>query len=418
MSKKLYQPTWESVRSHTVPEWFEDVKLGIFIHWGLYSVPAWAEKKWELGGEPSPYEWFQHNSYAEWYLNTIGIKDSEAWAHHVKTYGADYPYERFVEGFTCENFDPTQWATLFKESGAGYVVLTTKHHDGYCLYPSDYTNYNSVKQGPGRDLTGELTKAVRDAGLRMGHYYSGLLDWTFDCQPITGSDEFPQEYTLTQELADYSRKQIMEIIDRYEPSVLWGDIGWPKKGEIDLPGIFSHYYNKVSDGLVNDRWNGLWQDYFTAEYLHGKRSTDFKWEMCRGMGLSFGYNQLEGDDTTLSAKALVEMLCEYVSTNGNLLLNVGPMADGTIPAIQVQRLKELGAWLKLHGEAIYGTRPCLDCQIETLDNGVTAYYTKKGNDTFVILAGLAPGNHTISLPFRGTSVNVTVADELPVHARI
>jgi len=306
----------------------------------------------------------------------------------------------------------------FKEAGAGYVVLTTKHHDGFCLYPSAYTDYNSVNLGPKRDLTGELSQAVRDAGLRMGHYYSGLLDWTFNCRPIYNDDDFHQEYTRTQELADYSRKQIYELIDRYKPSVLWGDIGWPEKGEKDLPAIFSHYYNTVPDGLTNDRWNNLWSDFRTAEYHYGARSTAFKWEMCRGMGLSFGYNRNEGDDTTLSARSLVEILCEYVSTNGNLLLNIGPRADGTIPEIQVQRLREIGAWLKRHGEAIYGTHPCTECQSEDLENGVKAFYTQRGSERFAILCGLKPRNHTITLPAWGASVKVNVADNMPVHTRI
>ena len=418
MSQQPYRPTWESVRTHTVPTWYDDAKFGIFIHWGLYSVPAWAEKKWELGGEPSPHEWFRHNSYAEWYQNTIGIQDSAARARHVEIYGADYPYGRFAGGFACELWDPARWAGLFKEAGARYVVLTTKHHDGFCLYPSAYTDYNSVKLGPRRDLTGELSQAVRNAGLRMGHYYSGLLDWTFGCRPILTADDFRQDYTRTQELADYSRNQVLELIDRYRPSVLWGDIGWPEKGECDLPGIFAHYYNTVPEGLVNDRWNNLWSDFRTAEYLHGVQSTATKWEKCRGMGLSFGYNQNEGDDTILSTRSLAEALCECVSTNGNLLLNIGPRADGTIPDIQVQRLKELGAWLKRHGEAIYETRPCGACQCETLDGGVKAYYTQKGTERYALLCGLKPGSHAVALPAWGAHVRVEAEDDMPVHVRI
>ena len=418
MIQAQFQPNWESVRSHKRPQWFDDAKLGIFIHWGLYSVPAWAETKWELGGEPSDYEWFVHNSYAEWYMNTIGLKESAAWAYHKETFGEDFPYRRFAEKFTCEHWEPAEWASLFREAGARYVVLTTKHHDGFCLYPSAYTDYNSVRLGPGRDLTGELTAAVRAAGLRMGHYYSGLLDWTFDCQPITKHHLFRQEYNLSQELADYSRNQVIELIDRYRPSILWNDIGWPEKGAENLPEIFAHYYNSVPEGIVNDRWDGLWWEYRTPEYLFGERSDQFKWEMCRGLGLSFGYNQNEGADDIVSGRALVEMLCEYVSENGNLLINVGPKADGTIPREQIAVLRELGAWLKKHGEAIYATRPCEKCHSESLENGAKAYYTQGSAGRYAILSGLTPGEHTVSLPAWETCVTVCVNDELPVHTRI
>jgi len=412
-----YQPTWESIKSHPRPQWFDDAKLGIFIHWGLYSVPAWANTNWELGAEPTAYEWFSHGSYAEWYLNTIRIKESEAWAYHKKTYGEDFPYEKFAEMFTCKNWNPAQWADAFKDAGAEYVVLTAKHHDGFCLYPSDYTDYNSVKQGPKRDLTGELTQAVRDAGLKMGLYFSGLLDWTFDLEPIVDHGHFQQKYALKPEHVAISRNQTMELIDKYKPSLLWGDIGWPIKGEKDLPEIFSHYYNSVPQGLTNDRWNGLWQDYFTAEYLLGMRGLDFKWEMCRGLGLSFGYNQNEDESTMLSSRELVELLCEYVSANGNLLINVGPKADGTIPKEQLARLADLGAWLKKHGEAIYGTRPYMPCQSEVLPGGAKVYYTQKGGVVFAILCGLDKGKHTVNLPALGKDVTVEVPDEMPVYVR-
>ena len=416
--KTEFLPNWESVRSHTRPRWFDDAKLGIFVHWGLYSVPAWAEKKWELGGESSDYEWFVHNSYAEWYMNTIGLKESEAWAHHKRTYGGDFPYARFAESFMCERFDPAAWAGLFKEAGAGYVILTTKHHDGFCLYPSAYTDYNSVMTGPNRDLTGELTQAVRDAGLRMGFYYSGLLDWTFDCVPITEHHLFKQDYNLSQELADYSRNQVMELIDMYKPSVFWNDIGWPEKGIEDLPGIFAHYYNNVPEGIVNDRFSGHFGEFRTPEYLMGDRSAEFKWEMCRGLGLSFGYNQNESAGDILSGRALVEMLCEYVSENGNLLINVGPKADGTIPDEQAAVLRELGAWLREHGEAIYATRPCEGCRSETLTGGAKAFYTQGESAIYAVICGLEPGSHTLHLPALDIIAMLTVTDEMPVHISV
>jgi len=411
-----FEPNWESIQTHKLPQWYDDTKLGIFIHWGLYSVPAWAEVTWELGAVPADENWFKHNPYAEWFLNTMRFEDSPTRAHHIAAYGADFPYARFAEQFRCENWNPNEWAELFAEAGAGYVVLTTKHHDGYCLFPSAYTDYNSQKTGPRRDLVGGLTDAVRAAGLRMGLYYSGWFDWTFAQNPLTTIFDHP--YLETRELADYSREQITELIDTYKPSVLWNDLGWPAEGHEDLPEILARYYNSVPEGAVNDRWTLPCGDYTTAEYKTGERSLDKKWELCRGMGLSFGYNQNEGESTILSSRKLVELLCECVSQNGNLLLNIGPKADGTIPEIQARRLRELGAWLREHGEAIYGTRPWERCQGETLENGAAVYYTKKGGSLFAILCGLAPGEHSIRLPALETEVSVSVRDDMPVHAEV
>jgi alpha-L-fucosidase len=412
-NNKIYKPEWQDIMTHPMPDWYDDCKLGIFIHWGLYSVPAWAEVTWELGAEPSDEDWFTHNPYAEWYLNTLRIENSPAQRHHYEVYGREYPYERFAEKFTCGNWVPDDWAKLFKEAGAGYVVLTTKHHDGFCLYPSAYTDYNSVKLGPKRDILGDLTQAVRANGLRMATYFSGLFDWTTHPYPKLkhGGDEYDNTYAF----ADYSYRQAMELVDNYKPSILWNDIGWPRKGLDDLPRLFAHYYNSVREGVLNDRWSCPWYDYSTAEYLLGTRSLTKKWEMCRGLGLSFGYNQAEGPETILSGRALVRLLVEYVSHNGNLLINVGPKADGTIPEIQAQRLRSLGSWLKLHGEAIYGTRIWDERQRDRLANGAEVFYTRKGRDLYAIVDGLGAGTHEVALPVADNIFRVEAADDYPIH---
>ncbi len=413
----FFEPEWESLSRHALPGWYDDCKLGIFIHWGLYSVPAWAEVTWELGGEPSAEAWFRHNPYAEWYQNTIRIPDSPARRRHDEVYGRDFPYERFAEAFTCEKWDPAGWARLFREAGAGYAVLTTKHHDGFCLYPSKYTPYNAGNLGPKRDLMGELTAAVRAEGLKMGAYFSGLLDWTTFDRPRTRHTN-ADAYNRTDAFADYSFNQATELIDRYGPALLWNDIGWPEKGRADLPRLFAHYYNTVPDGVVDDRWDVAHCDFTTAEYQTGRRSLDKKWEMCRGLGLSFGYNRNEGEETVLSGRDLARLLAEYVSQNGNLLINIGPRADGTIPEIQADRLRKLGAWLKAHGEAIYKTRPWMERQRDELPGGATAFYTRKGRDLYAVVDGLAPGAHAVRLPVADASLPVAVPDEYPVHLRL
>jgi len=416
MSDQVFLPTWESVETHTLPKWYDDCKLGIFIHWGLYSVPAWAEVTWELGNAPSDPEWFTHNPYAEWYLNSIRIDNSPARIHHNNTYGVDFPYEKFADSFTCEKWDPSEWAALFKDAGAGYVVLTTKHHDGFCLYPSDYTNYNSMNLGPKRDLTGELTEAVCAAGLKMGTYFSGLFDWT--TYPYPKLENIISAYNRTYAFADYSLKQATELIDKYKPSLLWGDIGWPEKGQQDLPWLFSHYYNSVKEGVINDRFGCEWSDHLTAEYHLGKRSLSKKWEMCRGLGLSFGYNQNEGDETVLSGRDLVRLLVEYVSHNGNLLINIGPRADGTIPEIQASRLRDLGAWLSKFGDAIYGTQIWDKQQKDSLENGADVFYTRKGADLYAIVDHIPAGETKVVLPISSEAFSFERYNDYPVAIKL
>jgi len=296
------------------------------------------------------------------------------------------------------------------------VVLTTKHHDGFCIYPSKYTGYNSVNLGPKRDITGELAEAVRSEGLRMGTYFSGLYDWTTFPYPklFHGGEHYDHSYAF----ADYSLNQAMEIIDKYRPSLLWGDIGWPEKGRCDLPWLFSHYYNTVPDGVINDRFSCGWCDHTTAEYLMGQRSLSKKWEMCRGLGLSFGYNINEGEETVLSSRDLVRLLVEYTSHNGNLLINVGPRADGTIPEIQASRLRDLGAWLSKFGDAIYGTRIWDERQKDTLKNGAEVFYTRKGSDLYAIVDRLPSGGNKVHLPVCADEISLEPYGDYPVAVKL
>lgn len=396
MSVKRYTGKWESVNTHQVPKWYDDCKFGVFIHWGIYSVPAYAPHTWELG-EVDSKEWFADNPYAEWYYNSLNIGKGPTYEHHMEKYGKDFKYEDFIPMWKAENWDPAKWAELFKKAGAQYVVLTTKHHDGFCLYPSKYTDFNCVKMGPKRDITGELTDAVRAEGIRMGLYYSGLIDWQYANDPIFEDDDLFGTASPTFEYADYSYKQMMELVDTYEPSLVWNDIGWPKQSEEMMPFFLAHYYNKVEEGVVNDRFNDRYHDFLTKEYKQGKVDRSEKWEMCRGMGLSFGYNENEGDDQIISEQGLISLLVGTVANNGNLLINIGPKADGTIPAEQERRLLVLGKWLETNGEGIYGTR-CSRRESITMDNGTSVHFTAKGTDLYVFVDGLKKGMDTIDIP--------------------
>ena len=395
-----YQPNWESLARHQAPAWFNDAKLGIFIHWGVYSVPGWAPMEGKYG-ELTRDQFFKMNPYAEWYMNSARIPGSPTNEHHRAEYGEDFPYLDFVPVFNREvaKWDPESWAELFDAAGARYVVLTTKHHDGFTLWPSAIENPHrpADRQGSARDLVGELTQAVRGHGLRMGVYYSGGVDWSFNDTLIDGPGILrTTAVPRSEEYARYVDGHWRELIDRYQPDILWNDITYPENA--GLAELLADYYNRFPEGVVNNRWgvrmgtgdepaDSDWvefADFFTPEYAQLDEISEAKWEACRGIGYSFGYNRGETEEQMISVDELVDLLVDITSKNGNLLLNVGPMADGTIPPGQVERLRGLGAWLEVNGEAIHGTVPWSRAVGETAA-GVPVRFTRKGDDLYAIL---------------------------------
>lgn len=378
-----YQSNWESVDSRPIPQWFEDVKFGIFIHWGVYAVPAWAPANEDIG---------IYAKYSEWYWWRINEK-SDAGKYfrdyHNKMYGKDFKYQDFAPMFKAQHWDPDQWANIFKRSGAKYVVLTSKHHEGFTLWPSQESwNWNSVDIGPHRDICGDLSAAVKDAGLHMGFYYS-LYEWYN-----------PLYHNNLEKYVDYHMiPQMKDLVNRYDPDILWTDGEWDHPSEKWKSTEFLAWlYNEspVKDCVcVNDRWGketrGLHGGYFTTEYglVHEGEGGEMgkAWEECRGIGTSFGYNQVENLNNYMSSKALIHLLIEKVSAGGNLLLDVGPTADGRIPVIQQQRLLDIGVWLDVNGEAIYGTRKWEKAKENEQKN---VFYTTKGNDLYVICTEFPP----------------------------
>jgi len=383
----LYQPTLDSVKTHPLPDWYNDAKFGIFIHWGIYSVPAFAPRgemvaeklvKGELGFAESPY--------AEWYQNSLRLKCSATAQHHVNTYGADFRYEQFAPLFNeqIQKWDPNAWADLFADAGARYVVLVSKHHDGFLMWNSRHKNPRLANWQAARDVADELTRAVNARGMKMGFYYSSLLDWSFTKRPINSlADLLAGSDTSTEYLA-YVEAHWRELIERYDPWILWSDIGYPPG--YSLPKLWADFYNRKPEGVVNDRWMQLPRfmfskfgrfilaqmlkrmgqgqppkpahaDFVTPEYATLDHIATHKWETCRGIGNSFGYNQFEEAGDYQTADDLIRMLADIVSKNGNLLLNVGPRPDGSLHPLQVDALKGLGAWLQVNGESIYGARP-------------------------------------------------------------
>ena len=352
-----FEPNWESLDRRPNPAWFQEARFGIFIHWGLYSVPSWA-----AAGVP------KEQQYAEWYWNSItrgrSLAPNEpgtaAWKFHQRVFGPDFDYPRFAPMFRAELFDPDQWAETFLRSGAKYVVLTSKHHEGFALWPSAEASrdwgrpWNSVEAGPKRDLLGDLTAAVRRKGLRMGIYYS-LYEWY---NPLWLSDK-------PRFIAEHTHPQFHDVVTRYRPSIIFSDGEWDlTSAEWRSPEMLAWLFNEspVKDEVVvNDRWGKETRHkhggYWTTEYTAGMSGDSHAWEENRGMGFSYGYNRAERVEHYRTARELVLMLVDMASRGGNLLLDIGPTADGRIPVIMEERLLGIGAWLKINGEAIYGTRP-------------------------------------------------------------
>ena len=401
-----FEPTLESVRTHQVPDWYMGAKLGIFIHWGLYSVPAWAPSGGDIGevfqsGDMS--NWFKHNSYAEWYLNTLKFEDGPTRAYHNKNYGSDFSYDDFAAGYNSalKRWKPDDMAQLFSEVNARYVVLTTKHHDGFTLWQSDFPCPHKANYHTQRDVVGALTDAVRNHGMRMALYYSGGLDWAFNEARIEQIEDVWGTIVQSAEFVEYSVAHWKELIDRYKPSIMWNDIGYPAAA--DLGDLFAYYYNNVPEGVINDRFTqgrdalpnsdeplapprGPHFDYITPEYATFDDIQEVKWECCRGIGHSFGYNRTEGDEELLAEDELIHMFVDIVSKNGNLLLNVGPMSDGSIPANQADRLRSLGRWLDRNGDAIFDTRTWTRADDATT-RGLELRFTAKVNTLYMTLLG-------------------------------
>ncbi len=401
-----YEPTLESLDQHPLPQWYAGAKLGIFIHWGLYSVPGWAPIN-HPDHDFSSADYIKYNPYAEWYLNVLRIPGSPTMQYHKEHYG-DQGYYDFAPTFNRESkkWDPDKMAAIFKNAGARYVVLTSKHHEGFTLWPSTTWNPTpSLKPSQlhaERDIVGDLTNAVNKQGLKMGLYYSGGYDWTFNTGPIQTDKDYDTVKPQSKAYGDYAYAQIHELIDRYKPALLWNDIDWPKTG--NALQVEADYYNAIPNGVIDDRFGIKHSDFTSPEYEKKDQISEKKWEECRGLGRSFGYNRAEGEKETIAPGELIALLVDIVSKNGNLLLDVGPEADGSIPPIQMDRLKALGAWLNQNGEAIYDTVPWTEAAAKSTE-GDDLRFTRKGNDLYVTVLG------------KPKAQTITVAD-LPIKSGI
>jgi alpha-L-fucosidase len=401
-----FQPNWNSLNKRGIPGWFNQDKFGIFIHWGTYAVPAYAPVIPNSG-----------TSYSEWYWSKLMEPEKYTRAFHDQNYGKDFPYENFEKMFHAELFDPAYWAKVFKGSGAKYVVLTSKHHEGYCLWPSADADrtwgrpWNAVSGTPKRDLLGDLTEAVRKEGLKMGYYYS-LYEWF---NPLWKSDK--KRY-----VTEHMFPQFKDLVTRYKPSVIFSDGEWELsdtawQSEELLAWLFNESPVK-DDVVVDDRWGSNTRGkntgatYSTSEYGAGMDAS-VVWEESQGIGHSYGYNRNEQLADYKTGKELAFLLTDIVARGGNLLLDIGPTGDGRIPVIMQERLAEMGAWLEVNGEAIFNTtayktpyqwsmgpKPAkqgeaymagyspIQRTIPSKEHAyIEAFFTRKGNDLYTFIPG-------------------------------
>lgn len=452
----MAQARMEAFAGRPLPAWYDDAKFGVFIHWGLFSIPAFAPKVGKISDifKTDYPRAVALAPYTEWYENAIKSPDTPSAQFHRETYG-DAPYRAFREPFIegLKQWDPDAWAEAIAGSGARYVVLVTKHHDGFCLWPSAIDNPNEQGWRTQRDVVGELAAAVRRAGLRFGVYYSGGIDWSFNREPLRTLMDFVGSVP-GGEYPAYADAQMRELVDRYEPSVLWNDISWPD-GQDALNALFGDYYARVPDGVVNDRWKTptfgarmlRWRparrvldaviqsrmakagsetegvvpppvphsDFRTPEYVRFDTIQARKWEATRGMSHSFGFNRNDTEADYESAEHLLGELIDCVSKGGNLLLNIGPHGlDAQVPELQLKRLKAIGAWLRVNGEAIYGAQPWRVADGETAE-GTAVRFTCRGARLNVIVLGTPTGDEMVLRNVSAQGRAARLADGSPVE---
>ncbi|XP_071815084.1 alpha-L-fucosidase-like isoform X2 [Apostichopus japonicus] len=386
-----YQPNWESIDSRPIPGWYDEAKFGIFMHWGVYSVPAFKN------------EWF-------WYKWKTGNPD---YVNFMKeNYPPHFQYPDFAPKFTAEMFDANHFADVLQASGAQYVVLTSKHHEGFTNYASNFSwNWNSVDLGPNRDLVGEMAEAVRSrTDIKFGLYYS-LFEWFHPLYLKDAANNFSTQDYMKMVM----KPQLHEIVNKYKPHLIWSDGDWMCPDTYwESTDFLAWLFNEspVKDYIVvNDRWGGnnircqhggyyTCQDRFNPGVLQ-----KHKWENAMTIDkTSWGYRRDTKYSDFLTMDEITQTLAETISCGGNMLMNFGPTHDGRIIPIFEERLRQIGAWLKVNGEGIYASHPWTS-QNDTFTPGV--WYTTKNTSVYAIVLDW-PENNTLNLGVPVTSETTTV----------
>jgi len=406
-----YKADLELLKQHPLPEWFKDAKFGLFYDFGLYSIAGYGEKRFSRAVYPDCYLDFMYGD----------LRD-----YHIKTWGADFERDDFIGLFTAKNYDAEAIAGLAVEAGAKYFVQFDKHGDGYCLWDSGYTFRDSVDMPPGRDLAREMVDACHKNGLKYGFYFS-VEEWEYPViskadgriimrkwamqsnhpNPETGDNTVTRPFDSPKDnrlacgkvpvysfIDEYLVPQAKEFIDKYDPDILWFDAEWDNPASLyKTPDLAAYFCNKAQgrkEVAVGDRYGrdtrGKYGDFFTSETDDIGQNLEHYWEENRPFGESYGYCWKDNDQTINSATELVKMLVRIVAKGGNLILIVAPDGTGRIPGYQVSRLKEIGKWLKVNGEAIYATRPAR-VLFEDTQLGRNVWYTrsKDGKYNYAIL---------------------------------
>ena len=359
-----YSDTWESLCAYQVPSWYKAAKFGIFIHWGLFSVPAYAN---------------------EWYTRNMYMQGTSEFEHHVKTYGPhkDFGLKDFIPMFKGEHFDPDAWTALFKEAGAQYVVPVAEHHDGFQMYRSSISHWNAAEMGPQRDVLGELKKSFEESGLTFGasshrieHWWflghgkefesdiheplkRGDFYWPSMKEPEDQFDIFSQPAPSEEYMQDWLARTC-EIVDRFHPHVLYFD-WWIQHSALRpyLKKAAAYYYNCMAEqgesGVINYKHDAFLFGTAVPDVERGQFADvkPYTWQTDTSIGFdSWGYTT---DNRYKKAQDILCDLVDIVSKNGNMLLNIGPKSDGTITMEEQDVLRSIGKWLKINGEAIYGS---------------------------------------------------------------
>jgi len=411
-----YRGTYGSLSKHHVPQWYDDAKFGIFIHFGAYAVPAFATP----GGG------------AEWYWYALTHPDDDDGAtlrHHRAVWGEHFEYDEFIPRFKAQRFDPNAWVEFFETAGAKYFVLTSKHHDGFANFHTRLTNRNAYVMGPRRDILGDLFAAARArTHLKCGAYYSvgEFFNPSIPRPPYNAYTHVPVPYTgyiPRTNYVDFMHAQMHELIDNYDPDILWGDGAFLAPDNTDAywhnEAIIAYYYNHArqrqnpKEVVVDNRFmifspdGKTWGDFGTPEQQTLKNLEAAKWETCQTFAGSWGFNAQEPVSSYKTTADIVRLLVDAVSKNGNLLFNVGPMHDGTISQPMQERLRGVGAWLRINGEAIYGSR-----YWKQAEDGNIRFTTKPGK--FYMTALKWPGRDlrtTAPIPLSGdTKVRLLGSD--------
>jgi len=356
-----YEPTWESLSTHPVPTWFQDGKLGIYTHWGVYSVPAYMT------------EWYPHAMYMK-----DGFRNKDFYGYHTKHFGPPeaFGYKDFIPRFTGEKFDADEWAELFRKAGAKFAGPVAEHHDGFAMWDSRLTRWDAADMGPKVDVVGRLSAAIRKRGMKFVVTFHHARNWSFyphegnfdtndpniACVgsiygPIHKKGDAPsKEY-----LEDW-KARVVEVIDKYDPDLLWFDGGWGR-GCFDpyKRQLLSDYYNRAAKAGkevgVTYKGKDLPEGAGILDYERGRSGTSTKRAWLTDTSVyqnSWGYIR---NIKYYSPGWLVDELVDIVSKNGSMLLNVGPKPNGEIPDQAREVLLGIGAWLEVNGQAIYGTRP-------------------------------------------------------------